>query len=531
MEESIARKIEQGETALGIEFGSTRIKAVLIDSTHSPIASGAHQWENRLENGVWTYSGQDIIEGLQSAYHSLKQDVQTCYGVTLRRVGCIGISAMMHGYLPLGKDGKQLTAFRTWRNRMTETAAARLTELFKFHIPQRWTIAHLYQAILNGEEHVPQIDFLTTLEGYVHWLLSGSRVIGVGEGAGIMPIDATTNDYDQQMVESFEELIASYHFPWKLRQILPRVLNAGENAGTLTESGAHLLDPDGDLLTGISLCPPEGDAGTGMVATKSVQPRTGNVSAGTSIFSMVVLEKPLKKVYPEIDIVATPTGHPVAMVHCSNCSSDLNAWVELIKEALDALGLPCDMNKLYTTLFTSAMQGDKDCGGLVNIGYFSGENITGLDEGRPLFVRTPEAKLSFANFGRALILSAMSTLKIGMKLLDKEQVQIDTLIGHGGIFKTPKVAQSLLASALNRPVAVLENAGEGGAWGMALLAAYHIWRKDGESLENYLDQSVFAHIRQTTELPQSEDHKAFETYLERFQSALEIERKAVQQLS
>ena len=527
----ISRRIERGETALGIEFGSTRIKAVLIDSTHSPIATGAHQWENRLENGVWTYRQQDILSGLQSAYAALKRAVLEQYGVPLRRLGCIGVSAMMHGYLPFDREGRQLTAFRTWRNRMTEPAATRLTELFQFHIPQRWTIAHLYQAILNGEEHVPQIDFLTTLEGYVHWLLSGCRVIGVGEGAGIVPTDPSVNDYDQRMMDRFEKLIEPYHFPWKLRQILPKVLTAGEDAGSLTEEGARLLDPDGDLLPGAPLCPPEGDAGTGMVATGSIRPRMGNVSAGTSIFSMVVLEKPLSRVYPEIDLVATPTGHPVAMVHCSNCSSDLNAWIGLLKEALEALGQPCETGQLYAALFHQAMLGDKDCGGLVNVGYFSGENITRLEEGRPLIVRTPEARLSFANFGRALLSSAMATLKIGMRLLEDEQVQIDTLIGHGGLFKTPKTAQSLLASALNRPISVLENAGEGGAWGMSLLAAYRIWRKENECLEDYLDQSVFAHVRQTTELPQAEDRDAFETYLKRFQSALDIEREAVRRLS
>lgn len=522
-----ARQIEQGNVALGIEFGSTRIKAVLIGRDHAPLAAGSHQWENRLENGVWTYSREDILGGLQSAYAALKKDVLERYGARLRRLGCMGVSAMMHGYLPLDREGRQLTAFRTWRNRMTEQAADELTELFQFHIPQRWTIAHLYQAILNGEEHVARIDFLTTLEGYVHWLLTGRRVVGVGEGAGIVPTDPALNDYDPTMLRLFEEKIASYGYPWTLRQILPQVLSAGENAGFLTEDGALLLDPTGDLLPGVSFCPPEGDAGTGMTATGCVRPRMANVSAGTSIFSMAVLEKPLSRVYPEIDLVTTPTGRPVAMVHCSNCTSDLNAWAGMLKEAVEALGQPCDMDKLYAALFRQAMLGDKDCGGLVSVGYFSGENIPRLEEGRPLMVRQPESRLSFANFARSLVCSSMATLKIGMRLLEEEHVRVDTLVGHGGLFKTPGTAQRLLASALRAPVSVMETAGEGGAWGMALLAAYRLWGREGQSLEDYLEEEVFVNARRVTEAPDPDDAAAFDRYLQRFETALELEREAV----
>ncbi len=528
--DKLATYINDGNAILGMELGSTRIKAVLIGQDHSPIASGAHDWENRLENGVWTYHMEDVWTGVQHAYAELAADVQAKYGVTLTKLGGIGISAMMHGYLPFDKDGKQLCEFRTWRNTMTEQAAAQLTELFGFNVPQRWSIAHLDQAILNGEAHVADIAHLTTLAGYLHWQLTGQKVMGVGEASGMFPIDDETGKFNQKMIDAFNQRIAPKGFGWKLEEILPTVLSAGDDAGSLTEEGAKLLDPTGTLQAGTPLCPPEGDAGTGMAATNSVAIRTGNVSAGTSVFAMIVLEKSLSKVYPEIDMVTTPTGKPVAMVHCNNCTSDINAWMGVLKGFVDACGLNISMNDIYVSTFNAALAAEKDCGGVVNIPLFSGEPVVGLDEGRPMMVRMPDAKLTFANFARSLVAGAMTSLKIGMDILVEENVKIDSLLGHGGYFKTPVVGQTILANALNTPISVMETAGEGGPWGMALLAAFRVHGKRGETLEQYLNEHVFAGAKGSTIAPNAEDVKGLDAYTARFQQALAAEEAAVAEM-
>ncbi len=524
----VKRAIQEGKTMLGIEFGSTRIKAVLIGEDHAPIASGGHNWENRYEEGVWTYHLQDVWEGLQDCYKKLADEVREEYGETLTKLGAIGFSAMMHGYLVFDEKGGQLVPFRTWRNTMTEQAAKDLTERFQFNIPQRWSIAHLYQAILNGEAHVPDIRLLTTLAGYVHWKLTGKKVLGVGEASGVFPIDSTTNNYDAKMMQSFDALIADKRYSWKLADILPQVLMAGDDAGVLTEEGARLIDPSGRLEAGIPLCPPEGDAGTGMVATNSVAERTGNVSAGTSVFAMIVLEHALSNVYTEIDMVTTPTGRPVAMVHCNNCTSDINAWVNLFRELTEALGVKVDMPTLYDTLYFEALKGDPDCGGLLAYNYYSGEPITQLEEGRPLFARTPDSRMSFANFARTQLFSALATLKIGMDILfQKEHVALDQLLGHGGLFKTKEVGQRLMAAAVNAPVSVMETAGEGGAWGIALLAAYLVRKAPGQTLEEYLNQKVFAGSKGERIEPHAEDVKGFSDFMTRYAKGLAIERAAV----
>ncbi|MDD4850777.1 MAG: FGGY-family carbohydrate kinase [Gemmiger sp.] len=515
------------QTALGIELGSTRIKAVLIGPDHTSLASGDYTWENRLENGYWTYPLAEVWQGIRAAYAALAAQVAARYGQPLTTVGGMGISAMMHGYLPFGADGAQLAPFRTWRNTTTGPAAQALTERFGFNIPQRWSIAHLYQAMLDNEAHLANLGYLTTLSGYVHWQLTGERVMGVGEAAGMFPIDSTTCDFDANMVESFDALAANY--PWKLKAVLPRVLPAGERAGVLSPAGAALLDPTGVLQPGIPLCPPEGDAGTGMAATNSVAPCTGNVSAGTSVFAMVVLEKPLSKVYPELDMVTTPTGAPVAMVHCNTCTSDLNAWVGLLGEAAQALtGQKPDADTLYGTLYRAALKGEPGCGGLAAVNYFAGEPVTGLQEGRPLFVRMPDAALNLPNFMRAHLNAAIATLKIGMDMLAGEGVRLTTLLGHGGLFKTPVVGQQLLAGALNVPVACMETAGEGGPWGMALLAAYMANRQPGQTLERYLADMVFANAKSSVVAPAPADVAGFATYLQRYRAALEAEKAAVQ---
>ena len=531
MSESICQAIAAGRAVLGIELGSTRIKAVLIDQGHAPIASGSFDWENHLEDGVWTYHLDEVWEGLRTCYARLKEDVKAKYGVGLKTVAAIGMSAMMHGYLPFDRAGKQLAPFRTWRNTITGEAAKQLTELFGFNIPQRWSIAHLYQAILNGEAHVGDIDMLTTLAGYVHWKLTGQRVLGVGEASGMFPIDSDKCDYDAGMMEKFDRLVADKGFGWKLGDILPKVLSAGEDAGVLSEEGARLLDPSGELPAGIPLCPPEGDAGTGMTATNSVAQRTGNVSAGTSVFAMVVLEKALSRVHPEIDMVTTPSGKPVAMVHCNNCTSDLNAWVGLFGEFAEALGARADMNKLFGTLYNKAMEADKDCGGLLAYNFFSGEHIVGLEEGRPLFVRTPQSRFTLANFMRAHLYAALGVLATGMEiLLGEEKVKIDQIFGHGGLFKTKGVGQSILAAAIKTPVSVMETAGEGGAWGVALLAAYRLNRKQGETLEGYLAERVFAGKLGQRMEPDPKDVAGFEAFMKRYAPGLAIERAAVEQL-
>ncbi|MCQ2437854.1 MAG: FGGY-family carbohydrate kinase, partial [Clostridia bacterium] len=492
MNDTIRTAIESGKAVLGIELGSTRIKAVLIDEAHNPIASGNHDWENKLENNIWTYSMEDVWTGVAHAYAELKAAVKAEYGVTLKRFAAIGFSAMMHGYLPFDKDGNQLAGFRTWRNTITGAAAAELTELFDFNIPQRWSIAHLRQAMLNGEDHVPQIDFITTLAGYIHWKLTGKKVMGVGEASGMFPIDSTTNDYDASMVAKFNALIAKDNVAWKLPDILPEVLVAGAPAGELTAEGAKLLDVEGDLEAGIPMCPPEGDAGTGMVATNSVAVRTGNTSAGTSVFAMIVLEKALKKVHEEIDMVTTPAGMPVAMVHCNNCTSDLNAWVGLFDEYAKMIGVKQTPDELYGALYRKALEADEDCGGLLAYNYFSGEHITGMNEGRPLFVRTPDSRFTLANFMRTNLFAALSVLKIGLNILiNEEQVTIDRMFGHGGLFKTKGVGQRIMAAAIQAPVSVMSTAGEGGAWGIALLAAYMQNKEAGETLDHYLSAKVF----------------------------------------
>jgi sugar (pentulose or hexulose) kinase len=537
------QQITEGKTTLGIELGSTRIKAVLIDENHAPIATGGHDWENRLEDGVWTYHLDDVWTGLQNCFRSLASDVQNRYGIRLTVTGAIGVSAMMHGYLVFGKDGRQLVPFRTWRNTITEKAAAELTGKFQFNIPQRWSIAHLYQAILNGEGHVKDIDFITTLAGYVHWKLTGNKVLGLDDASGMFPVDSLTNNYNSQMLKQFDDITAPKAFGWKLAGILPKVLKAGEAGGALTAEGAKLLDPGGSLEAGIPLCPPEGDAGTGMVATNSVAERTGNVSAGTSIFAMIVLEKALSKVYPEIDIVATPNGRPVAMVHCNNCTTDLDSWAKLFREVAELGGGKIEKAALYDALYFKALEGEGNCGGPLSYNFFAGEPLTGIEQGRPLFVRLPDSNFTLADFMRTLLYSTMGTLKLGMDILtEKEKVRLDSLLGHGGLFKTKGVGQRLMAGALNTPVSVMESAGEGGAWGIALLAAFMKQNgnlsSDGSSssdgsltsersLEKYLSEKVFINMSSSKTDPDPADVEGFRKYMARYEAGLEIERAAV----
>jgi sugar (pentulose or hexulose) kinase len=527
----VKNAIINGKTVLGIELGSTRIKAVLINEDNVPIASGGHDWENRYVNNIWTYSLEDVWDGLQDSYQKMAEDVKEQYGVTIQTIGAIGISGMMHGYMAFDKDGELLVPFRTWRNTITNQASKELTELFNYQIPQRWSSAHLYQAILNQEEHVADISFQTTLAGYIHWKLTGQKVLGVGDASGMFPIDINTRNFNAHMINQFDDLISSEKFSWKLGDILPRVLVAGENAGVLTEEGAKLLDITGQLKQGIPLCPPEGDAGTGMAATNSVAKRTGNVSAGTSVFAMVVLEKELSKVYSELDLVTTPAGDLVAMVHCNNCTSDLNAWVGLFKEFAEAFGVEVDMTKLFETLYNKALEGDADCGGLLAYNYFSGEHITNFEEGRPLFVRTPESNFNLANFMRVHLFTSLGALKTGLDiLLKQERVQVDEILGHGGLFKTKAVGQSILAAAINAPVSVMETAGEGGAWGITLLASYMINKGESETLEHYLAQKVFAGETGTKINPDPKDVEGFEEFIKRYTKGLAIERAAVDSL-
>ncbi len=520
--------ISSGNAVLGIEFGSTRIKAVLIDEDNKPIASGAHDWENRLENGIWTYSLEDVWTGLQDCYRNLTEDVKAQYGVAIEKLGAIGFSAMMHGYLAFDKDGGLLVPFRTWRNTITQEASEKLTEAFQFHIPQRWSIAHLYQAILNGEEHVPAVDFFTTLDGYIHWQLTGEKVLGVGSASGMFPIDSATKTYYTSMLNKFNELVAPKGYPWKIEDLLPKVLVAGEAAGTLTPEGAKRLDPTGTLQPGCPICPPEGDAGTGMAATNSVARRTGNVSAGTSVFAMIVLERELQKVHEELDMVTTPSGDAVAMVHCNNCTSDLNAWVNIFKEFAEGFGVDVDMNRLFGFLYNKAMEGDKDCGGLLAYNYFSGEHITGFEEGRPLFVRTPDSKFNLANFMRANLYTSLGALKVGLDILLKEEkVAVDRITGHGGLFKTKGVGQSILAGAMDATVSVMTTAGEGGAWGIALLASYMLRKGAAETLEDYLQNKVFGGDEGEKLEPDPEDVKGFDAFISRYRAGFPIERAAV----
>ena len=521
--------ILQGKASLGIEFGSTRIKAVLIDNENKPIAQGSHEWENQLVDGLWTYSIDAIWNGLQDCYANLRSDVRTQYDCEIETLSAIGVSAMMHGYMAFNDKDEILVPFRTWRNTNTAKAAAELSSLFVYNIPLRWSISHLYQAVLNGEEHVNDIVFQTTLAGYIHWQLTGEKVLGVGDASGMMPIDPETKNYNATMVDKFNALLSSKGVGLNVLDIFPRVLDAGEDAGKLTAEGALKLDVSGHLKAGIPLCPPEGDAGTGMVATNAVKQRTGNVSAGTSSFSMIVLEKDLSRPYEMIDMVTTPDGSLVAMVHCNNCTSDLNAWVNLFKEYQQLLGIPVDMNEVFGKLYNNALTGDADCGGLISYNYISGEPVTGLAEGRPLFVRSANDKFNLANFMRAHLYASVGVLKIGNDILfNDEHVKVDRITGHGGLFKTKGVGQRVLAAAINSPISVMETAGEGGAWGIALLASYLVNNTDNESLADYLENKVFAGNTGVEIAPAPEDVAGFNIYIENYKRGLAIEQSAVE---
>lgn len=528
-QESIKQAIAKGKTSLGIELGSTRIKAVLINENFETIASGSYEWENLLEDGFWTYNLLDIITGLQSAYREMKQEVERSYGITIRTVGSIGVSAMMHGYMAFDKTGELLVPFRTWRNATTSEAAKELTEHFNFNIPERWSIAHLYQAIINQEKHLPRIHYITTLAGYTHWLLTGSKALGIGDASGMFPIDERTQNYSEAMMKQFDELISYKGYSWQLSDILPAVHTSGEQAGTLTAIGASILDQSKNLQPGIPFCPPEGDAGTGMVATNSVRKRTGNVSVGTSVFAMIVLDKKLSKVYPEIDLVTTPNGSPVAMVHANNCSSDLNAWLGLFREFSEAMGQKVESDKLFQVMLNKALEADPDGGGLLSYGYFSGENITGVESGRPLFVRSAKSNFNLANFMRTHLFTAFGALKIGMDLLVKEEnVKIHSILAHGGLFKTPVVGQKMMAAAINTPVSVMDTAGEGGAWGMAILSSYMLNKSENESLEDFLDDKVFKEVTAQEIYPDELDVKGFEAFIKRYKKGLVIEKAAAE---
>ena len=526
-----AEKIRAGKTSLGIEFGSTRIKAVLIDDAYHTIAAGDYEWASHLEDGLWSYTQEEIWKGLQTAYARMAGDVETAYGERLTHVGHIGFSAMMHGYLAFDESGELLVPFRTWQNTNTHEAHEKLSELFQYNIPERWSVAHLYQAVLNHEEHVSKVDYITTLAGYVHWKLTGEKVLGVGDASGMFPIDPTTHAYETEFIEKFNALPEVAAQPWKLADLLPKPLVAGTPAGTLTAEGAKLLDPTGTLQPGVVLAPPEGDAGTGMVATNSVRVRTGNVSAGTSIFAMVVLEHKLARLHPEVDLVTTPAGDLAGMSHANNFTSDLNAWVGLFGQFAAAIGQPVDAGTLYGTLFRAAIADDvdADCGGLLNYPFRSGEFLAGLPEGRPLFARSPEARMSLGNFMRTQLFSAFSPVKIGMDVMTKDEgVAVDSLVGPGGICTTPKVAQKILAAAFDTPIKVMATAAEGGAWGMAVLADY-LWHAD-QPLADYLDTRVFADAASTTEAPDANDVAGFEAFFDRFRKGLPIEHAAIESI-
>lgn len=523
--------IESGNTALGMEFGSTRIKAVLTDLAGNVLAVGIHDWENSLVDGIWTYGIEEIHAGLRSCYAALRKQAEETYGVPLRRVGAMGISAMMHGYMAFDREGRLLAPFQTWRNSNTQEAADILTERFSFNIPLRWTIAHLYQRILDGEAHVRELDFVTTLASYIHWRLTGRRVAGIGDASGIFPVDSAAKDYHGGMVECFEALIREKGFSWRLRDILPQVLQAGDAAGALTEEGAALLDDSGTLEAGIPFCPPEGDAGTGMVATDSVAPGTGNVSAGTSAFAMLVLDRGLSRLYREIDMVTTPEGYPVAMSHANNGTSDLNAWTGIFSEFAALFGIQAEPGELYGKLYRHSLEGDADCGGLLSYGYLSGEGITHLNQGRPLFVRNPDSSFTLANFMRAHLYSSLAAVKLGMDILLKEEkLPVKRLTGHGGLFRTRGVAQRYLAAAVQAPVTVMETAGEGGPWGAALLASYMLCRQEQESLSEYLERKIFSAQAGETLQPEPADVEGFETFMERYRAGLPVERAAVESL-
>ena len=520
--------IESANTSLGVEFGSTRIKAVLLSDSGEMLASGNFDWENDLVDGIFTYPLEKVISGLQTAYKALKTEVKEKYGVVLCNIGSIGISAMMHGYLAFNMDGELLVPFRTWRNTITAEAADKLTNALGFNIPQRWSIAHLEQAIINKEDHIKDIDFITTLSGYVHFLLTGEKVLGIGDASGMFPIDSEINDYNAQMISVFDDLHKNDGFNRKIADILPKVLVAGENAGSLTESGALIIDPEGDLKAGIPLCPPEGDAGTGMTATNSVDYKTGNVSAGTSVFAMIVLEKALSKVYTEIDMVTTPDGKPVAMVHCNNCTYDIDAYIKIISQILKDFGLDLKKSEIYDKLYENALGGDKNCGGVITYNFFSGEPILDLPEGRPTLIRAPKADFSFKNLARSLVFSSFAALKIGMDILtEKENVKIEKMLGHGGLFKTEGVSQKLMASALNVPIAVMSSAAEGGAWGIATLAQFMRKREENETLGDYLNNKVFASAEITVKEPDDDDRNGFNEYLNSYKNGVLAQSGAV----
>ncbi len=521
--------VANGKAVLGIEFGSTRIKAVLIDGDNKPIASGGYGWKNNLVDNIWTYSLDDVWIGLKAAYQDLANNVLREFGVSIEAVSAIGISGMMHGYMAFDKDENLLVPFRTWRNNITEEASKELTELFNYPIPQRWSVAHLYQCVLNGDEHVKDVAFITTLAGYVHWKLTGQKVLGCGEASGMFPIDIKTKDYNARMIKQFDEKTRDKNFDWNIKNILPKVLDAGQSAGQLSQEGVKLLDNTGALKTGIDMCPPEGDAGTGMVATNSISARMGNVSAGTSVFACVVLEDDLSNAYAEIDQVTTPDGKLVAMAHSNNCTSDLNAWVDIFEESTKALGFECDKNKLYEVLYNKALEGDADCGGLLSYAYVSGEHMTHFEEGCPLFVRSSKSKFNLANFMRVHLFTALGAMRIGLNILfEKENVQVDEILGHGGLFKTEGVGQKVMAAATNAPVTVMQTAGEGGAWGIGLLASYMINKNDGESLDDFLKQKVFCDEKRMTINPDPNDVDGYNEFMKLYKSGLNIERAAVE---
>jgi sugar (pentulose or hexulose) kinase len=520
--------ITRGRTALGIELGSTRIKAVLVGPDHAPIAVGSHEWENQFVDRLWTYSLEAVWSGLQQCFAALADDVRRRHGVEVSTVGALGVSAMMHGYLAFDVDGELLTPFRTWRNTNTGEAAERLSAEFGYNIPHRWSVAHLYQAILNREEHVGRLDHLTTLAGYVHWQLTGEKILGIGDASGVFPIDIGTGGYHATMLARFDELAAEAGVELALADLLPAIAFAGQRAGELTEAGAKLLDPTGRLRPGIPLCPPEGDAGTGMVATNSVAPRTGNVSAGTSIFAMVVLEHELTRMHRELDLVTTPAGDPVAMVHCNNGASELNAWVGLFAEFARALGSEADPSAIFEILFAAALGGASDCGGMLAYNYLSGEPITDFEEGRPLFLRSPDSRFDLGTFMRTHLFAALATLRIGMDVLQKtEGVRLDRMFAHGGLFRTKGTAQRFLAAAIDTPVSVGEIAAEGGAWGIAVLAAFVTGRSPGQSLADFLDTTVFTGTSLETVEPDPTEVAGFNTFIQRYVAALPVERAAV----
>jgi len=530
MDSTIPEVLESGRAIMGMELGSTRIKSVLIGPDNNPLASGGYHWENSLIDGIWTYSLDEVWTGIAACYADLRADVKNKYQVELTSFAVGGFSGMMHGYLVFDKQDSLLTPFRTWRNNITGEAAEQLTALFQYPIPQRWSIAHLYQAILNKEDHIKDIAFMSTLASYVHWKLTGRKVIGIGEASGMFPIDIDAQNYDASRAAAFDAHVGNAGLGWSLLELLPKIVSVGSEAGTLTAEGAALLDISGSLKAGVPFCPPEGDASTGMVATNSVKPRTGNVSAGTSVFAMLVMENEPSKVHEEIDLIITPDGKLVGMAHSNNCTSDYDAWIGLFAKAIEALGIDVSTPVLYDTLLDLALKGDPDCGGLLAYGYISGEHMTGFSEGRPLFVRGPDATFSIENFIRAQLFTSLCALRTGLDVLMKEEgAQVDEIRGHGGFFKTAHVGQRVMAAAIGTPVSLLTTSGEGGAWGMALLAAYMARVRKTQSLPDFLDLALAGCIGKAVK-PDPADVKGFEAFLKRYHQGLTIERAAVQAL-